>query len=120
VRVDVEATAALAVRADRRRLASMAVNLVHNALRYAETRVEVRLVPDGPMARLTVTDDGPGVPERLSEEVFERFNQGHDVHGVGAVGLGLSIVRDVVTLPLSLLLGFLGPTQGEVLIAPFF
>lgn len=97
VRVDVDA-AAVAVRADRRRLASMAVNLVHNALRYAETAVEVRLVADGPNARLTVTDDGPGVPERLREEVFARFNQGHDVHGVGAVGLGLSIVRDVVTL----------------------
>ncbi|MEP6953424.1 MAG: ATP-binding protein [Solirubrobacteraceae bacterium] len=98
VRVDVRAEAAVAIRADRRRLASMAVNLVHNALRYAATGVEVELVADGPMARLTVTDDGPGVPERLREEVFERFNQGHDIHGVGAVGLGLSIVRDVVTL----------------------
>ena len=98
VRVDVHADAAVAVRADRRRLASMAVNLVHNALRYAQSTVEVCLVADGPNARLTVTDDGPGVPERLREEVFERFNQGHDIHGVGAVGLGLSIVRDVVTL----------------------
>jgi PAS domain S-box-containing protein len=98
VRVDVAADAAVAVRADRRRLASMAVNLVHNALRYAETAVEVSLVADGRNARLTVSDDGPGVPERLREEVFERFNQGHDIRGVGAVGLGLSIVRDVVTL----------------------
>jgi PAS domain S-box-containing protein len=98
VRVDVRADVAVAIRADRRRLASMAVNLVHNALRYAKTSIEVELVTDGPMARLIVTDDGPGVPERLREEVFERFNQGHDIHGVGAIGLGLSIVRDVVTL----------------------
>ncbi|MGZ6694132.1 MAG: ATP-binding protein [Solirubrobacteraceae bacterium] len=98
VRVDVVAPAAVAVRGDRRRLTSMVVNLLHNALRYAVSSVEVRLETDGPLARLTITDDGPGVPERLRGEVFERFCQGENVHGVGAVGLGLSIVRDVVTL----------------------
>lgn len=98
VRVDVVAPPTCSVVGDRRRLASVLVNLVGNALRYAEHAIEVRLAVVGSLVRLTVADDGPGVPVRMREEIFERFSQGEDPSTTGAVGLGLAIVRDVVTL----------------------
>ena len=47
----------------------------------AGTRVDVRLARDGDDAVLTVTDDGPGVPEDLRDAVFERFTRGDTSRG---------------------------------------
>jgi two-component system, OmpR family, sensor kinase len=45
-------------------------------------------------AILTVEDDGPGVPEELRDQIFERFVRGAGDRGSSS-GLGLSIVRAV-------------------------
>ena len=47
--------------------------------------------------RVAVHDDGPGVPESLQPNVFERFARGDDarVRANGSTGLGLSIVAAV-------------------------
>ena len=80
---------------DRAGLARVLRNLVDNAVRHAATRVEVAVGP-GPV--LTVTDDGPGIPEDERERVFDRFTRldsGRD-RGSGGAGLGLAIVRELV------------------------
>jgi signal transduction histidine kinase len=48
----------------------------------------------GEAVRLTVEDDGPGIPAELKERVFERFVRGVGDRG-GSSGLGLSIVHAV-------------------------
>jgi signal transduction histidine kinase len=61
--------------------------------------VTVGITVDGEAAELTVADDGDGVPPEYAERVFERFfrlQAARDRHSGGA-GLGLAIVRDVVT-----------------------
>jgi two-component system OmpR family sensor kinase len=76
-------------------------NLLANARVHtpAGTRVEVALAAEGSRAVVTVTDDGPGIPESLRATLFERFARGDSsrFRGTGgSTGLGLAIVQAVV------------------------
>ncbi|MFI5837457.1 sensor histidine kinase [Micromonospora sp. NPDC051300] len=75
------------------------VNLVDNALRHADAVVELAVSgPVGAYHLVTVTDDGPGVPEADRERVFARFTRLDDARArdAGGAGLGLAIVRELV------------------------
>jgi two-component system, OmpR family, sensor kinase len=85
------------VKASRDELHRLALNLIENALRHTPAGTEIRLstcTDDHGRAQLVVEDDGPGVPERLTDSLFERFVRGAGDRG-GSFGLGLAIVRAV-------------------------
>jgi signal transduction histidine kinase len=87
-----------AVTGDADGLRRMLSNLIDNATRYAASRVEVAVAVAGPCARLTVTDDGPGLSPPDAERAFGRFTRleaarSRDGEGEGGAGLGLAIVR---------------------------
>lgn len=69
-------------------------NLLANALRFACSRVDITVQPQGSNWQLQVADDGPGVAPGHIEAIFEPFHR-PDKSGTGS-GLGLAIVRDVV------------------------
>ncbi|RRU71166.1 HAMP domain-containing protein [Stutzerimonas xanthomarina] len=73
-------------------------NLITNAMRHAESRVQVSFAIDGQTVRLEVDDDGPGVPEADWEKVFTPFLRLDDsrTRASGGHGLGLSIVRRII------------------------
>jgi signal transduction histidine kinase len=74
----------------------LTLNLMENAIRHTPRGTQVRAAVervDGNV-RLTVEDDGPGIPEDLRSRVFERFVRGAGDRG-GSSGLGLSIVHAV-------------------------
>ena len=74
----------------------LTLNLMENAIRHTPRGTQVRAAVervDGHV-RLTVEDDGPGIPEDLRSRVFERFVRGAGDRG-GSSGLGLSIVHAV-------------------------
>jgi PAS domain S-box-containing protein len=75
------------------------VHLVDNAVKYGPRGGEVRieLAQAGQMARLTVSDAGPGVPEAERERIFEKFHRLDPAQrgGVGGTGLGLYIAREL-------------------------
>jgi signal transduction histidine kinase len=80
----------------------MLVNLVDNAVRYARSRVSVTVAAHGPWVLLSVSDDGPGIPEQEAERVFDRFTRLDDARSRdpatgGGSGLGLAIVRATAT-----------------------
>ncbi len=84
--------------ADPIRLDEVLNNLVSNAIKHAPLGSEVTLEltkPDAQHLRVTVTDQGPGVPEESQERIFERFFRapGQNVDGVG---LGLFISREIM------------------------
>jgi signal transduction histidine kinase len=73
-------------------------NLVSNAILYTPRggRVEVFTQKNDDHLMLTVDDSGKGIPAHARENAFERFNR-LDQHGADGVGLGLSIVAQVVS-----------------------
>src|SRR5215207_2002023 len=74
-------------------------NVVDNAVRHARTRVTVAATADQDQAVISVSDDGLGIPLEHRERVFERFTRLDDARGrnSGGAGLGLAIVRDLLT-----------------------
>ena len=72
-------------------------NLVSNARRFAD-RVDVRLEFQDRSLRISVEDNGPGIPEAQREEAlrpFTRLEPSRDPNRGGGVGLGLSIAADI-------------------------
>ncbi len=74
----------------------LVLNLMENAIRHTPPGTRIRAAVDRVEGevRLTVEDDGPGIPAELRARVFERFVRGSGDRG-GSSGLGLSIVRAV-------------------------
>jgi signal transduction histidine kinase len=74
----------------------IARNLVENALKHtpAGTSVVVETTSNDGKGALSVRDDGPGVPERDQEHLFERFYRADGGKASGS-GLGLAIAREL-------------------------
>ncbi|MDQ6732134.1 MAG: HAMP domain-containing histidine kinase [Actinomycetota bacterium] len=70
--------------------------LLDNAVRVSprESVLAIALVP-GDVARLTVRDQGPGVPDAERDQIFRRFHRGRDTRGQAGFGLGLAIGREL-------------------------
>lgn len=90
---------ALFVEGDSAQLQRMVRNLVHNAVEHAKHHLAVGLSTHGVNVRLTVRDDGPGIPAADRGAVFERFVRLDTARtrDTGGTGLGLAIVNEVVT-----------------------
>lgn len=93
------ATEPVVVRGTDHELARMVSNLVDNAARHATTAVQIGLTTHDAVVRLTVDDDGPGVSSADRERVFERFVRldTSRTREFGGSGLGLAVVRSIVT-----------------------
>ena len=83
--------------AERGLLRQVIVNLLENALdavrRCAEPKVLVRVYATAGEARVSIRDNGPGVPADLRDRIFEPF---FSTKGSGGTGLGLAIARQAV------------------------
>lgn len=96
--VDGSAIQSARVAGDARLVAPVIRNLVDNAVRHANTRVEVALTTRGDTVVLTVDDDGRGIPPEARSVVFDRFVRLDEARArdAGGAGLGLAIVREIV------------------------
>jgi signal transduction histidine kinase len=74
-------------------------NLLDNAVKFTpeggQIAVELTETSVG-MARLTVTDQGPGIKAEDRDRIFERFYQAHGGQYAAGMGLGLYISRQIV------------------------
>lgn len=80
-------------------LARAVSNLVTNAIRHCDARVNVKLSGDAANAVLTVDDDGEGVAKEDREVIFDRFVRGDLARSRdhGGSGLGLAMVADAAS-----------------------
>ncbi|WP_231575168.1 sensor histidine kinase [Paenibacillus sp. FSL P4-0081] len=82
----------LMLRADRDKLLQALLNVLSNAARYADRKIDVHGYVSKGLITLTVSDDGPGIPQELLPSLFHRFVKGKN----GDSGLGLAISRAIV------------------------
>ncbi|WP_341908666.1 PAS domain S-box protein [Polaromonas sp. YR568] len=91
---------AVMVYADSDRLVQVVTNLLSNAIKFSPVNetVTVRLRWKAGIARVEVTDKGPGIPEEFRQRIFQKFSQADssDTRQKGGTGLGLSISRAIV------------------------
>lgn len=84
------------VEADRTRLAQILMNFGSNALKYCRAGNTVRLIAAqaGDHVRVTVRDDGPGIPEPQQARIFQPFfRAGQESGPVEGTGIGLTISK---------------------------
>ncbi|GAP10149.1 histidine kinase [Bellilinea caldifistulae] len=86
------------IQADPRRLVQVFENLLTNAEKYAPASpvyITIRSIKNG--VKVDIRDEGPGIPEKYQERIFDRFfrvpDQQTNVHGSG---LGLFICRQII------------------------
>ena len=85
---------------DERRVRQILFNLVSNAIRFSNAGGEIRIsaAKRGGWVEFTVADDGVGIPKQVLPDVFAPFET-HAAQGRrGGAGLGLSIVKSLVSL----------------------
>lgn len=85
---------------DNGRFAQVMANLLSNAAKYSPPGGKIKVaaqVLDGAV-RVTVSDEGPGIPEEFREHIFERFAQARmlETRTKGGTGLGLNIAKAIV------------------------
>jgi len=85
--------------ADRELLRQAIINLLSNASKYSppNTNIALDIWVDEHDLRITVTDEGPGIPHDERDMVFEPYKQ-LDNPDVPGTGMGLTIVRQIVEL----------------------
>lgn len=88
------------VRGDRLRLVRLLTNLLDNAERHAESRVDITVRREDGVAVLEVLDDGAGIAERDRDVVFQRFArlEASKARDAAGTGLGLPIAREIARL----------------------
>ena len=102
VRLERHVPPRFAVQADPDQLHRILVNLMRNAREAIEGQpgrqpahvgvVRIAADSEGGVRRILIQDDGPGIPERLAENLFKPFVSGRSSTGVG---LGLTIAREL-------------------------
>ena len=101
LRPQLEAAADLPVlEADEHLLQEVIYNLLDNAVKYSpkEGAISIKAIQRGDRIRVSVADEGIGIPESDLPRIFERFYRADKARSreLGGTGLGLSIVKHVV------------------------
>lgn len=91
------------LRANRELVGQALVNLVENAIKYGKApagggKVEVAVLRSDGNVRISVSDNGPGIPEKDRENVVKRFVRLEKSRTEAGSGLGLSLVSAVAGL----------------------
>ncbi|MGH8946720.1 MAG: sensor histidine kinase [Acidimicrobiia bacterium] len=91
--------AEVAAHADGLRTRQILRNLITNAVRYGGNTIEIEVAAEGPVARVTVRDNGAGVKGMDGERIFDAYYRAGEAEAKpDSVGLGLSVARQLARL----------------------
>jgi two-component system OmpR family sensor kinase len=101
-RLTMSETSPVPVQANEDELHRLAVNLLDNGLRHTPEGTEIKVAVErrNGNAVLEISDDGPGIPAGMEDQIFSRFVRGSgpaDTASDSGTGLGLAIVKAVAT-----------------------
>ncbi|WP_126718522.1 ATP-binding protein [Sphingomonas ginkgonis] len=86
--------------ADPDRMMQVLTNLLSNAIKYSPKNGTVRITShrEGVRQRISISDEGPGIPDEFRTRIFGKFAQADstDTRLIGGTGLGLAIVKEIV------------------------
>lgn len=101
-RTDLDPAMPQVIMGDPQRLQQVMINLVNNAIKFTEKGyVSVKILRmDADSWQIRTTDTGSGIPAEAQEYIFETFRQVEEsaIRQHGGVGLGLSIVKQLIEL----------------------
>jgi signal transduction histidine kinase len=102
---------------DGQRFQQVLLNLLSNAIKFSPPGMQVQLALElrGALVRISIHDDGPGVPAAFRERIFQKFAQADssDTRAKGGTGLGLAIAKDLIEA-MNGTIGFVSePGQGS-------
>lgn len=87
------------IHVDASRFQQVLTNLLSNAIKFSPVngRVEIDMAPSAASVRITVSDQGPGIPSSFHSHIFERFAQADagDNRQQAGTGLGLAISKEL-------------------------
>jgi two-component system, OmpR family, phosphate regulon sensor histidine kinase PhoR len=93
---------AVTMNTDKNRISQVLTNLIDNAIKYTTERTAITIYSETTpgMIKITVKDEGPGIPVKDLPRLFERFYRVDKARSreMGGTGLGLSIVKHIVEL----------------------
>jgi signal transduction histidine kinase len=90
----------LILECDEKLLRNIIINLTSNASKYSsdDDIIVISATKEGEMVRLSVTDQGIGIPEEEYHHLFKRFFRARNATNIQGTGLGLNIVKKYVEL----------------------
>lgn len=103
ITIETECSRAANIKGNRELIHSAVYNIIQNAIKFSPDGGKIRIsIAENASDQivLSVKDEGPGIPEDLIDQVFDRFRKGDKLsgHGSSSPGLGLSIVKSICEL----------------------
>ena len=82
---------------DRTLIGQMIANLLDNSIKYctAQDSLTLSLQPGDDRHLMRIQDTGPGLPDEIKADAFERFTRAERDRGIAGHGLGLALVRAI-------------------------
>lgn len=74
-------------------------NILNNAIKYTDKEkaiVEINSIDKGDVVEVSIEDNGPGIPDKYKNKIFEVFQVAHTRTDVESTGIGLSIVQKLI------------------------
>lgn len=73
-------------------------NLLSNAIKFSASSIKMRLYKTQDKIVFFIEDDGPGIAEEAQKHLFDKFYQADTSHKEEGNGLGLALVKNIITL----------------------